>query len=166
MKVIVAIDDSPHSVELINSVVSRKWPANVEFKILTVIEPICNCFDDSAAANFSETIAEINLSRKKAVQTMNEKIWHKLEKHIPGAAIHCETRLGIPRIEIINAAGEWQADRILLGSHGYDVCPHNIMGSVSRAVVNHAPCSVEVVRSATRPARSAKKMTAANKNHS
>jgi nucleotide-binding universal stress UspA family protein len=81
MKIIIAVDDSPSSSELIRSVISRKWPADTNFKILTVLEPSCVSYADMSISEYAHTAAEIYAKRK----------------------------------------------------------------AVSRAVVNHAPCSVEVV---------------------
>ena len=48
--------------------------------------------------------------------------------------------------EAANKAKKWGADLIVLGSHGYRGLQRFLLGSVSHAVVAHAPCSVEIVR--------------------
>ncbi|MGH9680448.1 MAG: universal stress protein [Candidatus Acidiferrales bacterium] len=53
---------------------------------------------------------------------------------------------GDPRSKIIEAAREWRADLIVLGSQGRTGLTGFLMGSVSDAVAHHAPCSVEIVR--------------------
>jgi nucleotide-binding universal stress UspA family protein len=53
---------------------------------------------------------------------------------------------GDPKSMIINVATEWNADLIVLGSHGRKALDRFLMGSVSEATVRHAVCSVEVVR--------------------
>ena len=53
---------------------------------------------------------------------------------------------GPPRTLILDEAESWQADLILVGSHGYRAWERLLLGSVSQAVVSHAKCSVEVVR--------------------
>lgn len=146
MKVILAIDDSPYSAQVVDSVAGRCWPANVDFKILTVLEPLCGCLDDDILSDFSDTLSALHDRRMSAAQCLGEKVRHRVESTIPGARAHCEIREGLPRKEIIDAAVDWPADRILVGGHGRDVCPRSLIGSVSRAVVNHAPCSVEIVR--------------------
>jgi nucleotide-binding universal stress UspA family protein len=55
---------------------------------------------------------------------------------------------GDPRTEIINMASEWHADLIMVGSHGRTGLDRLLMGSVSEAVARHAPCSVQIVRTA------------------
>ena len=55
--------------------------------------------------------------------------------------------LGSPGSEIVKAAKEWQADLIVIGSHGRRGITRALVGSVAEAVVRHAPCPVVVVRS-------------------
>jgi nucleotide-binding universal stress UspA family protein len=47
---------------------------------------------------------------------------------------------------ILNEAESWQADLIVVGSHGRSGFDRVVMGSVSEAVALHATCSVEVIR--------------------
>jgi nucleotide-binding universal stress UspA family protein len=52
---------------------------------------------------------------------------------------------GSPERDIIQFAETWGADLIVVGSHGRGFWGR-LLGSVSDAVVHHAPCSVLVVR--------------------
>jgi nucleotide-binding universal stress UspA family protein len=54
---------------------------------------------------------------------------------------------GSPEQQIIEEARRWNADIIVVGSHGRGFWGR-MLGSVSDAVVHHAPCSVLVVREA------------------
>lgn len=56
---------------------------------------------------------------------------------------------GDPKSQILDVAKEWKADMIVVGSHGRTGLNRFLMGSVSQGVVNHAHCSVEVVRAAS-----------------
>jgi nucleotide-binding universal stress UspA family protein len=47
---------------------------------------------------------------------------------------------------ITEEAQKWEADLIIVGSHGQSFWSRALLGSVSNAVVNHAPCSVLVVK--------------------
>ncbi|HXZ20805.1 MAG TPA: universal stress protein, partial [Candidatus Acidoferrales bacterium] len=53
---------------------------------------------------------------------------------------------GDVRLRIIDAAAEWNADLIVLGSHGRSGIPRLLLGSVAEYVARNASCSVEVVR--------------------
>lgn len=54
----------------------------------------------------------------------------------------------------MDEAERWPADLIVIGTHGYTGIKRWLLGSVAQAVVNRAPCSVEVVRK--RPAEEAR----------
>jgi len=46
----------------------------------------------------------------------------------------------------LDAASEWHADLIMVGSHGRTGLDRLLIGSVSEVVARHAPCSVQIVR--------------------
>ena len=73
----------------------------------------------------------------------------KIENRLPSLAKHLSTKLliGPPEQAIVEEAESWGADLIILGSHGYGFWKRAMMGSVSNAVLHHAPCSVLIVRS-------------------
>ena len=54
--------------------------------------------------------------------------------------------LGRPAEVIVDCAKEWKPDLVVVGSHGRGFWGRLTLGSVSDAVVHHAPCSVMVVR--------------------
>jgi nucleotide-binding universal stress UspA family protein len=53
---------------------------------------------------------------------------------------------GHPKHAIVDEAETWDADLIVVGSHGYRGLTRLWLGSVSQAVASHAKCSVEIVR--------------------
>lgn len=141
MKVIVAIDDSPYSDELMKAVSSRQWGADTEFRILFVLES-----HDDLLNYLGEFGGEYNEKRKKAATKVCKGYKETLEQSVPNSLVYYDIRTGSPKAEIIDAAVEWSADKILIGSHGHRSCPHNLLGSVSRAITMHAPCTVEVIK--------------------
>ncbi|HXJ37726.1 MAG TPA: universal stress protein, partial [Bryobacteraceae bacterium] len=56
------------------------------------------------------------------------------------------TPSGDPKSVILDTAKTWQADLIVLGSHGRHGLDRFLMGSVAESVAVHAHCSVVVVR--------------------
>jgi len=54
-------------------------------------------------------------------------------------------RIGRPAQVIVDIAAELEADLIVIGSHGFDVLDR-VLGTTAARVVNHAQCSVLVVR--------------------
>jgi nucleotide-binding universal stress UspA family protein len=54
---------------------------------------------------------------------------------------------GMPASKIVEVAKKWPADLVVVGSHGRGNVGGFLLGSVSQAVLHHAPCAVLVVRS-------------------
>jgi nucleotide-binding universal stress UspA family protein len=81
-----------------------------------------------------------------------EQITRRARERIAASGLSVEAALreGDPRTAIVDAADEWQADLIVVGSHGRTGLTRLVMGSVAQAVVAHAHCSVEVVRRRTK----------------
>ncbi len=72
----------------------------------------------------------------------------KILKHFPDLENNISTQVlyGSPAQAIIEEAENWGADLIVVGSHGYGFWERMFLGSVSNAIVHHAPCSVLIVR--------------------
>jgi nucleotide-binding universal stress UspA family protein len=54
--------------------------------------------------------------------------------------------VGEPAAAIVEAAREWSANLIVIGSHGRSGFDRVLLGSVAEGVSRHAPCPVMVVR--------------------
>jgi nucleotide-binding universal stress UspA family protein len=67
-----------------------------------------------------------------------------------------EVLSGNPREIILNDAKKWNADLIVVGSHGRRGFKRFLLGSVSEAVAMNAHCSVVVVRRAAPTSRKAR----------
>jgi nucleotide-binding universal stress UspA family protein len=63
-----------------------------------------------------------------------------------GIAATGESPEGDPATQIIAAAGSWDADLIVLGTHGRTGLRRLVLGSVARNVIHHAHASVLVAR--------------------
>jgi nucleotide-binding universal stress UspA family protein len=61
------------------------------------------------------------------------------------AAKGVEVHVGVPWEAICTTARERRADLVIIGSHGYGGLDR-LLGTTAAKVVNHAPCSVLVVR--------------------
>jgi nucleotide-binding universal stress UspA family protein len=72
----------------------------------------------------------------------------KVKQQVEGkkVEISSDVLIGSPESRIVEMADEIKPDLIVVGSHGYSGWERLLLGSVSDAVVHHAPCSVMVVR--------------------
>jgi nucleotide-binding universal stress UspA family protein len=63
-----------------------------------------------------------------------------------GIAVTSGLRRGTPSIEINEAAGEIEADLIVISTHGHTGWEHALLGSTTEEVIRHADCPVFIVR--------------------
>lgn len=144
MKILLAIDGSTCSDAAVEEVARRPWPEGSLVKVITALEiPIPPTQEGWALPlnYFEELDAAL---RKQGENIVNRAIQRlKSNKTLSADAVLAP---GPPRPVILNEAENWDADLIVLGSHGYGMWKRLLLGSVSQAVVSHAKCSVEVVR--------------------
>lgn len=147
MKILIAVDGSDYSKAAIDeacALVVR--PESTEIKIVSAYEdayPI-SAEPFAISADYYQKIDEAVHQQTIAVLAGAETQCHS---HFPGVTLNLTTEVlrGAPDQQIIEAAKEWQADLIVVGSHGRGFWGR-MLGSVSDGVVHHAPCSVMIVR--------------------
>lgn len=148
MKILIATDGSEFSEAALEAVCQTVESAkNVEIKIVSAYEsPIM------AAASPYGIYASGNPVVEKEMQELATLAVAHAERRIgerfPQFKKNLSTRVlcGSPQSAIVEEAKNWGADLIVVGSHGYGFLERIFLGSVSNAVVHHAPCSVLVVR--------------------
>ena len=69
-----------------------------------------------------------------------------LEKSFANISESISVLLERPHTLILKEARDWNADLIVMGSHGRQGADRFLLGSVSEAVATHAHCSVEIIR--------------------
>jgi nucleotide-binding universal stress UspA family protein len=151
MRVIVAIDGSEKSSDLIEKVARRPWPIDTEIKILTVVQPLVR--GELQSPGWAEVAAGALRKRSSMASAECAKQWHYLQQCLPQAITHFEVREGEPREEIVKAASEWNANLIILAAPGRASKGGPLIGSVSSGVMRYAGCSVELIRTPARVAR-------------
>lgn len=143
MKVIIAIDQTDYWKQVIDGVIKRCWPDGTSFKIMTVIEPLQ--WQDHEVGNWQNAAQHALKQRQEQSDTILAEARELVVKVFPDCQVHTESREGSPRVEILRAATEWMADKIVLGAHGHS--PNRFFpGAVPRTVCMRAVCSVELVR--------------------
>ncbi len=144
MKILLAVDGSEHSDEAARAIESRPWPPGTSVRVLSVVSsfvippPPGPAWSDGGGAEVSFR-EHMKLHAEILVQGVAERLRSR------GLAVETEVRIGDPRSEIVDGARDWSADLIVLGSRGLSGIKRWLLGSVAQSVVNHAPCSVEVV---------------------
>jgi nucleotide-binding universal stress UspA family protein len=155
IRVLIGMDGSPDAELAVDAVSQRQWPSGSEGRLITVLDDRL----ESAAASFFPPLDRWfkagDCYRDQAwVRRMMEAATEKL--HSAGLTVSTAILRGDPRQAIVDAAREWKASSIFVGSRGLSGIERFLIGSVSSAVAARASCSVEVVRRpAARPEREA-----------
>lgn len=146
MRILLATDGSKYS-DLATAQCGRivSELENAVVKIITVSDFIVE-FDSEEFVSETEFIdlleQEVYKRTSKILRRAEDIIRHKSKD------VQIEKRMfvGSAKELIVKEAKRWNADLIIVGSHGYGFWTRAFLGSVSDAVVHHAPCSVLVVR--------------------
>lgn len=133
-RVLLATDGSETSMGAAEALARRPWPEDSEFRIVTVEEPWL----------IRPTNATITINSAEAVLAS------------AGLKATATALSGNPKEVILEEAKKWNADLIVVGSHGWSGFKRLLLGSVSEAVAMKAHCSVVVVRDPARRSRKAR----------
>lgn len=71
----------------------------------------------------------------------------RVQQIFPQWRVTHEAQSGSPAFELLNGADEWQADLIVVGSHGHTALSRLVLGSVSQKILTQASTSVHITRS-------------------
>ena len=143
MKVLLAIDGSPHSDAAATEVGRRPWPPQTEVRVITVDPPLDgDLLRSGAPTAFDELVRQ---QRHEAEKHLAQQLT-RLRNAAPTLQVTGFLREGFPKEVILDEADQWGADLIVVGSHGKGAIRRLFLGSVSLAVATNALCSVEIVR--------------------
>ncbi len=137
MKILLAIDSSELSEAVVSEVEARPWPPDTNICVLTVIDLLALT---SAVGYLEPFIKSENDAARRLAQEIGERLGRR---GFQTKAIVVE---GYPGASIVEEADKWGADLVFVGSHGHSGFVRFLLGSIAKAVVQNAACSVEIVR--------------------
>ena len=143
MRILLAVDSSSYSTIATRRVADRPWPKPSVVRIVSVAQ----LSDISEDPSFWDSGAT-NEHLAQAILLQARELVERVASDLRAAGLSVETtvRRGDPRTEIEDDAKTWDADLIVVGSHGRTGLSRWLLGSVAEHVVRHAHCSVEVCR--------------------
>lgn len=145
MKILVAYDGSRFAEAAIDELLERPWPAGSEVRLVTAIEPMGLAPPAAGLELFSplgeRLEARLRESSYRQIQTALSRLAARTD-----LVTSYEIREGEVKHALLAAIRDWKPDLVLAGSHGKSPFERLLLGSVSHALVSHAPCSVEIVR--------------------
>lgn len=152
MKVLIAVDSSPFVTQILDAMRKRLWSDDTSFLILTVVERTPDWSTQEEFNRQSSMILDNNVDY--------------FRKKLPHHKVTSEMLQGAAASEIIEAAHDWGADLIVIGSHGDTGVRKTRVGSVAADVVNRAPCAVEVIKVRGIHSQERSVASSAKRNHS
>ena len=129
--------------------VVRDWP-------ILARQPVCIVSVGAMPIPWAMTMApgaaafeaeQLEISMREA-RRAHDEIASRAEAELAaeGRAVERSVRIGSPSEQIVATAEAWNADLIVVGSHGRTGVGRLLIGSVARSVLLHARCSVLIVR--------------------
>jgi len=146
VRIVIGIDGFPESLAASKEVASRCWPPHSQVKVIVVDDPLFPDYLGHLIPPLEKMIEEDRSQERAWASEVSKKPLDIL--HLAGLHASNLLREGDPKKELPEAAEEWGADCIFLGSAGFsNRLERYVLGSVSAAVAARAHCSVEVIRS-------------------
>jgi nucleotide-binding universal stress UspA family protein len=133
MNILLAVDASAASQAAVDQVAARPWPAGSHVEVLNVVEN---------PGFLTQGLATEEL--KARAQRLADAAAANLQSHqLPAKVV---IAVGDPKAEILDHAAAMHANLIVVGANGLGAVERFLVGSISRAVLRFAHCSVALVR--------------------
>ncbi|HEU4596523.1 MAG TPA: universal stress protein [Pyrinomonadaceae bacterium] len=142
MRLLLAVDSVVTAELLMKAVASRPWPRGTRARVLSIVE------DEAVPPPaWREAGYSLDAVRREA-RRRGEQITALTVEPLRELGITAEVSImrGDPQWLIPHEARTWPADLILVRAHNRTEFRGWMLGSVAKAVVRDAPCSVEIVR--------------------
>ncbi len=148
MKILIATDGSEYSRVAVNACCDLiGLEKNMSVRVVAVYQPQVPMATEPFAVS-AEHYHKLDEIANENAKIATEEAVELIRKLTGNAELDVTTvvALGRPAEMIVEAAKEWGADLVVVGSHGRGFWGRLTLGSVSNAVVHHAPCSVLIAR--------------------
>lgn len=135
-KILIAIDDGPTAEKVASNGFLLGQQLNAEMALISVVDNTALMTEGGVTPG--ELADIIKNDYKKSQQLVIDKVfkdykvWNFVEK-------------GKPFEAILKVAEEWEADIIILGTHGRTGLSHLLMGSVAEKVIRHSTKPIFIV---------------------
>lgn len=144
MKILIAIEDDQSASTIVDFII-KNLDMRSEFQVLHVIRPIASYVSVSMVPELMDDL-------RREARTNGERIVRNIALKIRDVCHSADVKElvaeGTPAHEIAAVARDWQADLLIVGSHGRQGLHRFFLGSVSEGVATLASCCVLVVRPA------------------
>lgn len=115
MRILLAIDDSDYSDAATQSLLKRPWPKDTTVRVLSVCPRYLSFpgpYAGDGLLNDEQLVESFLKGVQELVERAGAKIWTR------GLAVETRVRQGEPREELLLEGKAFDADLIVVGSHG------------------------------------------------
>lgn len=146
LKVLLAVDGSPHSEAVVRLMTGITWPAGTFACVLAVVPERWSLLDfgSEAQTTIAETLAGLSSLDQAAAERLAAQVADRLRGC--GLSAIAEVREGRPSQAILERAAALPADLIVIGAKGLSAPGEFRLGSTAHKLIHYAECSVLVAR--------------------
>ncbi|HEY6121171.1 MAG TPA: universal stress protein [Pyrinomonadaceae bacterium] len=143
MKLLIAVDSAISTEVLVGAVGVRPWPDGTTAHVLSVV------VDADVPLEVWREFGYVKDAVLREMERTGEQITNLAVERLKEVGIPAKVVVsrGDPRFLIPFFARKWSSDLIFVRAHVRKGFEHWMLGSVARAVVTAAPCTVQIVRS-------------------
>ena len=147
MRIVIGVDGSFESMYAVDVIAKRPWGDDTKAHVITAIRSGAPAITAPGLAPVVIPPEQLEAERRHA-----ELLVSRAAEVLRGRGLSVATmiREGDPRNAILEEAKKWDADLIVVGSHGVSGADQLLIGSVAAHVAAHARCSVEIIRAKER----------------
>lgn len=148
MRILIALDGSPSSIEARDLIAGLPLPPRTAIRLATAYEVPID-WSGGVGGGVGAGMPWVGDAENAMRDDLTEEL-RRLAEPLSGHAWQVDWHAvkGRPATAIINAANEFEADLIAVGSRGRGPLASMLLGSVSAEIADHADCSVMVARGA------------------
>lgn len=128
-KILIALDDGPTSEKVASMGFQLGQQLNAEIALISVVDTT------DLMTNGGVTPRELGDSIKNELKKSQQML---IEKVFKDCKVWTFVEEGKPNEIILQVAEEWEADIIVLGTHGRTGLSHLLMGSVAEKIMRHS----------------------------
>ncbi|MEO6520806.1 MAG: universal stress protein [Mucilaginibacter sp.] len=135
-RILIAIDDTPSAEMIALNGLQLANQFHAAIGLVSIINPLLPVnYDDATPKEIEDMIDNYN-------HASQQRVINRVFKDVP---VRCFIEMGKPGEAINKIAEEWQADMIVMGTHGRKGFSHFIMGSVAEEVMRHCKKTLVVI---------------------
>lgn len=163
MRILIAYDGSDHARAALDDLRRAGLPRECEALVVSVgdvlVSPSSSIKEIAGTALTSRRVTSAIMQAQAQASKLLEEARELascasgvVRAHLSGWDVRGEALVGNPSQELIQKAGEWGADLIVVGSRGRSALGRFFLGSVSKMVATESRCSVRIARRAVEKA--------------